>query len=271
MTVMTCKKALTSLMIILFVQLGHAQLDRYKYIVVPLQFEGFKKVNQFRTSTLVKYLFSQEGFNVVYDDKIPSDLATKPCSGLKVRLVDDSSLFLTKIKIALEDCYGQVVFETPEGKSKVKEFEPAYREAIEGAFAVLVGTGYSYNPSTTPLEGGNAPPPTQAERLLNPPPKEDPVALETAPAVVAVEKAVAEDKEAQAPELWYAQPLDNGFQLVDSHPKVQMKLVKTTQENTYIAMVDDAPMGMVYQKEGQWWHEYYEEGKVQLRKLRIKF
>lgn len=269
---MTWKKTLTSLLIILFVQLGHAQLDRYKYIVVPLQFEGFKKENQFRTSTLVKHLFSREGFNVVYDDKIPPDLATKPCSGLRVRLVDDSSLFLTKIKIALEDCYGQVVFETPEGKSKVKEYELAYREAIEGAFTVLVGTGYTYNPSETPVEGRNAPPPTQAERLLNPPAsKGESAAVEAAAAAVAVERVTTAERVAEVPEIWYAQPVENGFQLVDSSPKVQMKLVKTTQENTYIAMVDDAPMGMVYMKEGQWWHEYYEEGKVQLRKLRIKF
>ncbi|MEJ2585937.1 MAG: hypothetical protein P8Z38_13240, partial [Robiginitalea sp.] len=208
---------------------------------------------------------------VVYDDKIPEDLATKPCSGLKVRMVDNSTLLLTRIKLALEDCYGQVVFETPEGKSKITEYESAYREAIEGAFSVLVGTGYTYNPLKEVTEEGPVPPPTQAERLLNPPPvREEPAAAE-AVAVVAVEKVMEAERDADAPELWYAQPLDNGFQLVDSTPEVRMKLVKTTQENTYIAMVDEAPMGMVYQKEGQWWHEYYEGGKVQLRKLRIKF
>ena len=154
--------------------------------------------------------------------------------------------------------------------SKEKEYEPAYQEAIQGAFDVLVGTGYSYNPTAVADDEGPLPPPTQAERLLNPPPsKPEPAAV--AAAAVAVETAAAVEKDAGAPELWYAQAVDNGYQLVDSSPKVRMKLVKTTQENTYIAMVDDAPMGVVYQKEGQWWHEYYEEGKVQVRKLRIKF
>jgi hypothetical protein len=50
-----------------------------------------------------------------------------------------------------------------------------------------------------------------------------------------------------------------------------MRLVTTTQENTFIAMVDEAPMGMVYMKDGQWWHEFYEKGKVQSRRLNIKF
>lgn len=266
MSVMMWKKSLIALFLVLFVQQGHAQLDRYKYIVVPLQFEGFKKVNQFRTSTLIKLLFSREGYITVYDDKIPEELATKPCLGLKVGLVDNSSLFQTKVKLALEDCYGQVVFETPEGTSKTKEYELAYREAIEGAFSVLVGTGHSYNPTAAAAGEGPVRPPTQAERLLNPAPsKTEPAAA------VAVEMAVAADKGDEAPELWYAQAVENGFQLVDSTPSVQMKLVKTTQENTFIAMVDGAPMGMVYMKDGQWWHEYYEGGNVQLRKLRIKF
>lgn len=265
------KKTLTALFVLLFIQQGHSQLDRYKYIVVPLQFEGFNKVNQFRTSTLVKMLFTREGYTVIYDNKIPPELATKPCLGLRVRLVDNSSLFQTKIKLALEDCYGQIVFETPEGSSKLKEYEPAYREAIEGAFSVLVGTGHAYTPSETPTQGPVRPP-TQAERLLHPEPsKADPAAAEAAVAAGAVEKAMATEQDAEAPELWYAQPVDNGFQLVDSTPSVRMKLVKTTQENTFIAMVDGAPKGMVYRKEGQWWHEFYEEGKVQVRKLRIKF
>jgi hypothetical protein len=269
---MTWKKSLIALFIFLFVQPGHAQLDRYKYIVVPLQFEGFKKENQFRTSTLIKFLFSREGYNVIYDDKLPSDLASKPCSGLKVRLVDNSSLLATRVKLALEDCYGQIVFETPEGKSKEKEYELAYQEAIEGAFDVLVGTGYSYNPVVAADDEGPPPPPTQAQRLLNPPPgKAEPAAAAGVATAVAAEKAATVEMDAEAPELWYAQAVENGFQLVDSSPKVRMTLVKTTQENTFIAMVDDAPMGMVYQKEGQWWHEYYQEGKVQLRRLRLKF
>ncbi|MFZ9004485.1 MAG: hypothetical protein ACO20F_09515 [Robiginitalea sp.] len=269
---MNWKKSLTALFLVLFIQQGHAQLDRYKYIVVPLQFEGFKKVNQFRTSTLIKLLFTQEGYNTVYDDKIPVELATKPCLGLEVRLVDDSSLFLTRIKLALVDCYGQVVFETPEGKSKIKEYEPAYREAIEGAFAVLVGTGHAYNPTEAATEKGPVRPPTQAERLLNPPAKKaEPAAVGAVAAAVSTEKAVSSGKDSQTPELWYAQPVDNGFQLVDSTPSVRMRLVTTTQENTFIAMVDEAPMGMVYMKDGQWWHEFYEKGKVQSRRLNIKF
>ena len=50
-----------------------------------------------------------------------------------------------------------------------------------------------------------------------------------------------------------------------------MKLVKTAQKDTFIATVDDEAMGMVYKKEGQWWHEFFKDGKTEVRPLKLKF
>jgi len=72
-------------------------------------------------------------------------------------------------------------------------------------------------------------------------------------------------------EIWYAQATDNGYQLVDSTPKIRMKLVKTAQKDTFIATVDDQAMGMVYKKDGQWWHEFFKDGKTEVRPLKLKF
>ena len=38
-----------------------AQLDSYKYVIVPKKFDGFKYENRFRTSTLLKFLFLKMG------------------------------------------------------------------------------------------------------------------------------------------------------------------------------------------------------------------
>ena len=267
------KKSLTTLLLLFFMLAGQAQLDRYKYIVVPLQFEGFKKVNQYRSSTLIKLLFSREGFNAVYDNEIPVEMATKPCLGLKVRIVDTSTLLRTKVKLALEDCYGQVVYETPEGGSKIKDYELAYRAAIEDAFTHVEEMEYAYQPSEE----------TEAELAVPPasstdPEADSPPAAEALPAEVVVttvpapapEKTVEPEAGAET-ELWYAQPTENGYQLVDSTPRVRMKLVKTSQEDTYIAMVEGTPKGTVFKREGQWWHEFYEDGTSRVQKLRIKF
>jgi hypothetical protein len=247
-----------------------AQLDRYKYIVVPLQFEEFRQPNQHQTSTLVKHLFVQEGFTAVYDNALPADLLAQPCLGLRTRLQDESSLFQTKVRLVLMDCQGQVVFETQEGKSREKDYKLSYREAISEAFTSLQGIDYTYTPREAEGETAALP----SETAETPSPEGD--ALPTAPAPEAVVAAV-EGSEPRGPEigeeseLLYAQPIENGYQLVDSRPSVRMKLLNTSRPDTFIALVDGVAQGMVYNKEGQWWHEFYLEGRPQLHKLRIKF
>ncbi|MGB3150180.1 MAG: hypothetical protein WBB27_05910, partial [Maribacter sp.] len=71
-------------------------------------------------------------------------------------------------------------------------------------------------------------------------------------------------------DIWYAQALPNGYQLVDSTPKIRMKLLKSSAENVYMAQSNDKS-GMVYQKDGKWVFEYYEGDKLIQEDLKIKF
>ena len=194
---MKWRKTLVVLLLFLIVQPSEAQLDGYKYFVVPLQFDGFKKVNQFRTSTLIKHLFTENGFPVVYDDAIPPELAAKPCQGLRVGLIDQSTLLHTKVVLALKDCYGQTVYETMEGKSKSKDYELAYREAIMEAFVVIAAQGYTYDPTAAQEKDAQAVPVaagavTAAQPGLEESPKDTEVASEVA-AVGAAHAAGVQD------------------------------------------------------------------------------
>ncbi len=132
-------------MIAIFSNFSQAQLNDYKYIIVPKRFEGFKSENQHLTSTLVKHLFSKKGFNAVYDDALPPDLFANRCLGLMVHLKDDSSMFTTKTILALTNCEEKEVFATLEGKSKQKEYKDAYQEAITEAFQSFNTLYYSYS------------------------------------------------------------------------------------------------------------------------------
>jgi len=293
---------------------AQAQLDSYKYVVVPKKFEGFRYENQFRTSTQIKFLFSQNGYTTIYEDQIPPDLAGDPCMAVRVMLIDDSSLLATKVRLGLRDCNGVVVYESGEGKSKTKEYELAYREAINGAFKDLEELPYSYIPpdavmksldtkedvtsaqadstgETLGNEGGDQDGVASEMSEVNPVQKEAEMAATAAVAAapsptaatridastdaqqdaVPVSGTAVSLGTADGEETWYAQETANGYQLVDSTPKIRMKLVKTAQKDTFIATVDDEAMGMVYKKEGQWWHEFFKEGKTEVRPLKLKF
>ena len=295
-----------------------AQLDSYKYIIVPKKFDGFKYENQFRTSTQIKHLFTTNGYNAIYEDQISPELAANPCMGVRVLLLDDSSLLATRVRLGLKDCNGVVVYETEEGKSKSKEYEYAYREAIDGAFISLKELPYSYIPpesvtsalatqqatSEVPqnalaevsvanevsAQQGAIPDEVSAPNEIVSEVSESgaevltPVAAGTAAVATAVIATPADADDTILPsgkpvqletgsgtEIWYAQVTDNGYQLVDNTPKIRMRLVKTAQEDTFIATVDDQASGMVYKKDGQWWHEFFNEGKTEVRALNLKF
>ncbi|WP_445384272.1 hypothetical protein ACT6NV_09700 [Robiginitalea sp. IMCC44478] len=242
-----------------------AQLDAYKYIIVPTKFDGFKQSNQFNTSTLIKYYFTEAGFNPVYENDLPADLYADRCTGLMTRFIDNSSLFATKVVLSLTDCKGNVVFESTEGSSKLKEFDEAYKEAINEAFVSFRGMSYQYTPKATQTE------PEAAKKQAVVPAVESegiPSPKETTPAEAPEKNIVAEKITDDA---WVAVPIPNGYKLDTGDAETSMKLLKSSNPDTFMAFIGDQPRGMVYKKDGIWWHEYYEAGELKNKELRIRF
>ena len=50
-----------------------------------------------------------------------------------------------------------------------------------------------------------------------------------------------------------------------------MKLMKTSQADRYIVVVDGETRGMLYQQDDFWIHEFYDAGKLRTERIRIKF
>jgi hypothetical protein len=85
-----------------------------------------------------------------------------------------------------------------------------------------------------------------------------------------VEKTVSKVLTAAAVNTLYAQKLDNGFQLVDSTPKILLILRKTSLPDHYLAE-GDGKSGIVYGKSGKWYFEYYSGDQLMVEELNIKF
>jgi len=262
----------------------NAQLNNYKYIIVPKKFEAYKTVNKYQTSTLVKYYFEQNGFNAVYDDALPSDLANERCLGLVADIEDSSSLFATKLNITLKDCNNVEVFRSMEGKSRIKEFNESYKDAIQKAFVSFSGMNYSYVPKTKVKVQDEAPVTISF--------KDDVKTVEEEPAKYVVEqkstmdeqvykaiepkpsnitRAVVEKTELPDPSsVLYAQAIGNGYQLVDSSPKVVLKLEETSMDNVFITSYS-GNNALVFKKNDKWILEYSDNGEKIQKELNIKF
>lgn len=282
---------------------GQQEVNDYKYIIVPKQFDAFKEQNAHQTSTLVKYLLNEKGFLVVYDDALPEELNRNRCLGLLVSLVDDSSMFTTKAALALKNCNGEKLFETLQGKSRNKEYKVAYSEAIKQAMLSFNSINYVYNGKVENTEPITVSFKNDVKTLKEDKKEQSSAIAAKEPEVettiknpMVAQEATTENqlydskepvssniKEAKSKEIkklkilkpekdeiWYAQSLPNGYQLVDSAPKIRMKLLKSSSDNVYIAQGDNKS-GMVYQKEGKWIFEYYEGDKLMQKELNIKF
>ncbi len=68
----------------------------------------------------------------------------------------------------------------------------------------------------------------------------------------------------------FAQPIKNGYQLVDNTPKVVMKVYKTTNPAIYSA-TKGTLQGVLISKDNQWFFEYYQNDTLMSEKIAVKF
>lgn len=252
-----------ALVLALFVSVsGFAQntINNYKYVLVPEKFNFSREVNQYGLNTLAKSLLEEKGFATYIDNtEIPKEVAANRCNALTTEVVQKKGLFVTNLTLILKDCMGNIVFKSKEGKSREKEFATSYNLALRDAFTSLNDVPYAYNGTvnervqSTVVAAAPAPAPVPT----------------TAPAVApATTPAVAEVKEAAG--TLYAQATANGYQLIDTSPKIVLTLLKTSAPDCFIAD-NAAGHGIVLKKNGDWHFEYYKDGKLISEKLLIKF
>jgi hypothetical protein len=294
----TTKIRVAVLLILAFTTPAAAQINAYEFVVVPEKFQEFQEENQYHTSTLLKYLFKQKGFTTYYEKEVP-DMLLGSCKGLKVDLLDESSMLRTRAVVVLKDCKGKEVFRTVQGDSREKDFKEGFKEAIEAAFKSIETLDYRYEPEeevspeaeepltlnfnndvktlqevgkteqqnmnrkSNPAIIQQASP--EEQRFVDRRPK--PSDLKSgAPATSGQPEAVPSG----SPEVWYAQRLPNGYQLVDSSPQIRLRLLETSVPEIYLAENENSH-GLVYKQDNRWYFEYYKDEERVVQELDIKF
>lgn len=235
--------------------IGFSQtVNDYKAVIVPLRYDFLKTENQYRMSTMTKANLNKAGFQAFYgNEELPAGFGDR-CDLLYVDVKKDNGFLITKLFVEFKDCYGKVIYTSEVGKSKEKDYETAYRECLDLAFASINALHYKYSGKS----GTTSSVRTAAVTA--------PVASTIAAAAV-VSAPVADMKD---PNLLYAQPTENGYQLIDKTPKVVMKLLKTSRPDSFIA-IKDGVQGSLNAKDNQWFFEYYKNDQLVSEKVSVKF
>ncbi|NMH29601.1 hypothetical protein [Flavobacterium silvaticum] len=227
-------------------------LNQYKYAVVPAKFSFLKERDQYMLNTYTKMHLHKYGFEAYLDDEdMPMEAMGSKCGKVYVNLLEDNNMFTTKIIVQFKDCLGNILYTSEEGTSRIKEYPKAYREALSNAFKSFETAGYAYDGTKIPV--------TDAQ-LTNAP--------KAATAVVSSQSVavpVVVDKNTL-----FAQPTENGYQLVDTTPSVVFKLQKTSSREVFMAQKGDVS-GTLINKDGVWTFEFYKDGQLSTEQVKIKF
>lgn len=177
-------------------------------------------------------------------------------------------MFTTSLTLLLKDCQGNIVFKSKEGKSREKEYRVSYNLALREAFTSLDGVPYAYNGKVNEQQ---TQPPVAASTTITTTnaPLKTAIAPPQATASMVSAKAVQMEPSQSAGTL-YAQVIANGYQLIDTTPKIVLTLLKTSVQDYFIAN-NDAANGIVLKKNNDWFFEYYQDGKLISEKLMVKF
>jgi len=228
------------------------KVNNYKFIVVPDQFDFLKQKDEYKTSSLTKFLLKKNGFTAVLNsEQYPKDLIDNPCSGLKALVLDKSSVFKIKVIIELRDCSNRLLYTSKEGVSKLKEFKKGFQEAVRNAHASMNDVVYE------PF-------------LLEPIGKDKKNMKLELPVINNIEEAaqVSPTNNIALDSTLYAQPKENGFQLINLKPQVVFVILNTSVKGVFVIKDKN---GLLYKKGENWIAEFYEGGEIVVKKYNIKF
>ncbi|GAA4268097.1 hypothetical protein [Hyunsoonleella aestuarii] len=274
---------------------SQANLNNYKYVIVPVKFDFLNENDKYQLNSLTKFLFNKYGFKAVLEgSEYPDDLMVNRCLALESDVLKEPGMFKTKLKIELKDCNDKVVFTSIIGESREKVYKTAYNLALRDAFQSVEALNYSYKPNENLIASADPSPKLKdnnkvveeiqqlkaeiknlkKEKVINVA-KPEPKISEPLSIAKEVKKEPIKEVKVNKPfseklvsNVLYAQEIDNGFQLVDSSPKVVYKIKATGLNNTFLI---EGKSAILYKKDDEWVLEYYSNNVLKQETLNIKF
>jgi hypothetical protein len=268
---------------------AQTNLNDFKYVIVPNSFEFLSYNDQFQLNSLTKFLFNKYGFNALMNkEEHPLDLVSNPCLSLKADVKKLKGFLKTKLEVVLMNCKNEIIFTTKVGETREKEYKKAYNFALRAAFKSFETVSYNYEPNDNVVVKNSKPKTATKQEIEKLKEKIKPLKekesskaevetkiedekVKTENEVEQIAETVApkqEFKKVKISNILYAQEIENGFQVVDSTPKVVMILLTTHQKDAFIVKGRDA---IVYKEDGFWYLLENNGTTITTNTLNIKF
>ncbi|MFD0860801.1 hypothetical protein ACFQ1M_01165 [Sungkyunkwania multivorans] len=251
------------LLLFVVAQISAQELNSYKYVIIPQKFDFLSEADQYRLNSLTRFLFKNEGFEVLYDtETLPTELADDQCSGLRANVLKEKGMFTTKLTIVLKDCKNDVIYTSPQGTSREKAYREAYNEALKEAFEGVSSLNYTYDPTSVTV---------RKTKKVTPQPIDEVKAVvkeatsDKTDSPAAVKNLI--DVEDTHKDVLYGQLMTNGYQVVDATPKVVMKLLFSGKKDVFIVEDRNA---IVFKQEGVWVLSEYDGNTTSNKVINLK-
>lgn len=192
------------LLLAIFSTLSFAQ--KKQVVIMSNKYEFQKVKNSYNINNMLKAILVSNNFQVYFDDEVlPIEIANNKCNALTAILLDKSNMFLTKVKLQLIDCQNNLVFETSEVKSREKDIQTAFIEAIR----LLSPELKKYRATVI-----------QKKAVV-----ENPIEIIEKPSEIVTKTVVK----------YQLVEIANGYAIMDANPKVILQIYKTSNPNVFIA------------------------------------
>lgn len=136
------KKLVIALILVLsIIPSSYAQGERlsdYSFVVVPIRFDFQTEAHQYQLNEMLKFLLNKNGFHAFFENELPN---VSRCDGVWAEVVGRPGFIWTEVSILLKDCDGILLYESIPGKSKLKDYDKMYTEAMRMAFESVAVLG----------------------------------------------------------------------------------------------------------------------------------
>lgn len=219
--------------------MAQSSLNDYNMAIVKARYDFQNEDNQYRVNATIKAFLKQKGFEAYLStDQMPEGFADYNCNKVFVNVVEQNTMFFTKLQLQFKDCKNNILFTTDVGESRTKDRAKSYSEALLLTLKTFDKAKYKYSGKTYFDE--------EAQEMLK-----------------------ARDVENVSLEVVKTEKNESFVRVINQMNQKEIILYKTSQPNVYLSTYNGRN-GIVFSRGNDWVFEYIDGDKTTSEKVQIK-